>query len=113
MLMKNQLVEDKRFIKFDRTFGQVFGMYMGTFLFAIILLIVVHEVGHYLAFVWSGYEDASLRITPFFGSTSTQKFVQPEDYVLIALARTIFNLMVASLAAITLRFTKSPYAIAI
>lgn len=111
MLMKNQLITDKRLIKFNRNFGQIIGIYTGALLFAVILLILVHEVGHYIAYVWKGYEDASIRITPFFGMTSTNQTIQPEDFVFIVLGGTVFNLTLAFLVAMLCRSSKSAYAI--
>lgn len=109
--MKNQLITDKRLIKFNRNFGQIIGIYAGALLFAVILLILVHEVGHYIAYVWKGYEDASIRITPFFGMISTNQTIQPEDFVFIVLGGTVFNLTLAFLVAMLCRSSKSAYAI--
>lgn len=109
MTMNNQSVSDKQFIKYDRHYWQAFGTYAGSMLFAIVLLILVHEVGHYLAYFWRGYEDASIRITPFFGMTSTNQTIQTKDFVFIVLGGTVFNLSIAFLVAILFRTSKSPY----
>ena len=109
MIMKNQLVEYKRFIKYDRVFWRGFFSHTGALLFAIVLLILVHEVGHYLAYVWKGYEDASIRITPFFGMTSTTQVILPEDFAFIALGGTLLNLTLAILVVVITRSIKSSY----
>jgi hypothetical protein len=83
--------------------------YTGAFLTAIILLIFVHEVSHYLAYRWKGYEEVSIRINPFSGTTITSQEVDEADAVFIILGGTVFNLAVASLTALALRSTRSPY----
>jgi membrane-associated protease RseP (regulator of RpoE activity) len=93
----------------DTSFKTVFLMYTGAFLFAIILLIFVHELGHYLAFRWKGYEAVSIRITPFFGATSTKQDIQKSDAAFIILGGTVFNLSTAAIFAIIFRKVKSPY----
>jgi len=93
----------------DRKFFTPFFTYTGAFLFSIVLIVLVHEMGHYLAFLWRGYELISIRINPLMGSTSCPHEVQLEDAVFIALGGTIFNLSSASIFAIILRASKSPY----
>ncbi len=121
MIMKNQLVEDKQLIKYDRVFWRGFLAHTGALLFAIVLLILVHEVGHYLAYIWKGghylayiwkgYEDASIRITPFFGMTSTSQDILPEDFAFIVLGGTLLNLTLAILVAVIKGSNKSHYAL--
>jgi len=105
------LVEDKQLIKYDRVFWRGFLAHTGALLFAIVLLILVHEVGHYLAYIWKGYEDASIRITPFFGMTSTSQVILPEDFAFIVLGGTLLNLTLAILVAVITGSNKSPYAL--
>jgi hypothetical protein len=107
MLAKtNPIVTDT---KSDDTFVQAFLLYTGAFLFSIIMTMLVHELGHFLAFHLRGYEFITIRINPFMGNTSTPQKIFPTDFEFIALGGTIFNLSVATLTAAMLRFTKSPY----
>ena len=93
----------------EEQFLPTFLMYSGAFLFSIILIILIHELGHFLAFRWKGYEEVSIRITPFFGMTTTRQDFQIEDAVFIILGGTVFNLSLASFFAAFLRKVKSPY----
>lgn len=93
----------------DRKFIHAFLTYTGAFLFAIILIVMVHEIGHFLAFHWCGYDAVSIRINPFMGTTSCKQDIQTEDAVFIVLGGTIFNLSLAAISAITLRWSKSSY----
>ena len=93
----------------DEQFLLTFLMYTGAFLFSIILIILIHELGHFLAFRWKGYQEVSIRITPFFGMTTTRQDFQIEDAVFIILGGTVFNLSMASVLATILRKVKSPY----
>jgi hypothetical protein len=82
--------------------------YTGAFLLSIILIILIHEVGHFLALRWRGYDSISIRINPFMGTTSCQQDIQERDFIFIVLGGPIFDLSIATLLAIALRFTKSP-----
>lgn len=95
----------------DEQFIPTFLMYTGAFLFSIILLVFVHELGHFLAFRWKGYEEVIIRITPFFGTTTSSQNIQMGDAEFIILGGTLFNLLVASLLAIILRRIKTPFLI--
>ncbi len=76
--------------------------YFGSFLAAICLLIAIHEVGHALAFLISGYGNISITVNPFMGVTSTTDTVQVEDAFLIAAGGTIFDIIIALLIALIL-----------
>lgn len=91
---------------FEGRFSHVFWTYTGALLFAVTLVVLLHETGHYLAYRWRGY-TASVRINPFMGVTSTQQTIHPEDFVYIILGGTIFDLTLASIAAILLRYAKN------
>ncbi|NIS47710.1 MAG: hypothetical protein GWN61_17740 [candidate division Zixibacteria bacterium] len=92
--------------KIESRFSHVFWTYTGTLLLAVTLVVLLHETGHYLAYRWRGYA-ASVHINPFMGATSTRQTVQPEDFVYIILGGTVFNLSLASIAAILLRYAKN------
>ncbi len=63
-------------ITFKGEFTLTFLTYTGAFLFSIILIILVHEVGHFLAFHWQGYDAVSIRINPFMGTTFCKQDIQ-------------------------------------
>jgi hypothetical protein len=90
-------------------FRYKFWAYTGAFLTAIILLIFIHEAGHYLAYRWRGYDQVHIRINPFTGATIYSQEVDEVDAVFIILGGTVFNLTVASLTALALRSTRNPY----
>lgn len=94
--------------KSNDTFVRAFLLYTGAFLFSIIITMLVHELGHFLAFKLRGYEFITIRINPFMGNTSTSQNIFPNDFEFIVLGGTIFDLSVATLTAAMLRFTKSP-----
>lgn len=83
--------------------------YTGAFLFAIIMIITIHESGHYLAFLWRGYDSVQVMINPFMGATSSVEEIRQEDAVIIILAGTVVNLSVASLLTLLLRNRTSSY----
>lgn len=89
-------------------FIHTFLVFTGAFLFSVILVVLVHETGHFLAFKMRGYEAVSVRINPFMGATSSQQNARPEDYFYIILGGTIFNLSIATISAIAVRFTENP-----
>ena len=92
----------------EEKFIHTFLVFTGAFLFSVILIVLVHETGHFLAFKMRGYEAVSIRINPFMGVTSCPQNVRSEDYLYIILGGTIFNLSIAIISAIALRFAKSP-----
>jgi len=96
-------------ITYEGKFIHTILTFTGAFLFSIILIVLVHEIGHFLAFHWRGYDAVSIRINPFMGTTSCKQDVQMQDAVFIALGGTIFNLSIASLSGITLRFTRNTH----
>lgn len=103
------MTHNTKFEKQDRHFMPAFWMYTGAFLFSTIFLILIHELGHYIAFRWQGYDAVRISITPFFGTTSSSQEIQTGDAIFIILGGTVFNLTVASLLAIILHRIKSPY----
>jgi hypothetical protein len=96
-------------ITYEGKFIHTILTFTGAFLFSIILIVLVHEIGHFLAFHWRGYDAVSIRINPFMGTTTCKQDVQMQDAVFIALGGTIFNLSIASISAITLRFTRNTH----
>ena len=92
--------------KSDDKFSHAFWTYTGAFLFAVIMIVLLHETGHYLAYRWRGYE-ASIRINPFMGTTTCQQDVQPQDFIYIILGGSVFDLSIAAMVAILLRFARS------
>jgi len=90
----------------NNKFAHAFWAYTGAFLFAVILIVLIHETGHYLAFRWRGYE-ASIRINPFMGTTSCQQEVQSQDLIYIVLGGPVFDLFIAAAVAILLRFVRN------
>ena len=85
-----------------------FWTYTGSFLFALILIVIIHEFGHAIAYLMQGYTSISITINPFMGVTSTTETVQLSDAAFIALGGTIFNLSIALLLALILHFIKNP-----
>jgi hypothetical protein len=92
----------------DDNFPHIFFTFTGAFLFSVVLLILIHEIGHFLAFKMRGYDAISIRINPFMGTTSCLQNVQAEDFIHIILGGTVFNLSIATISAIAIRFTKNP-----
>jgi hypothetical protein len=92
----------------EGNFALTFFAFTGAFLFSVILIVLVHEIGHFLAFKMRGYEAVSIRINPFMGTTSCQQNVRAEDFLYITLGGTVFNLSIATISAIALHFTKNP-----
>jgi len=89
-------------------FSYTFFMFTGVFLLSVILVILIHEIGHFLAYKMQGYDAVSIRINPFMGVTSCQQNVRKEDFIFIILGGPVFNLTLATISAIALRFTKNP-----
>ena len=83
--------------------------YTGAFLYSIIMIIAIHEFGHYLAYLWRGYDSVQVMINPFMGATMSAKEIRLEDAVYIILAGTVVNLSVATLVTLLLRNKPSPY----
>ena len=52
----------------DKNFKVTFLTYTGAFMFAIIFIILVHELGHMLAYFWRGYDDVVIRLIPLWVS---------------------------------------------
>ena len=100
------MIHNKEFQKSNSKFSHVFWAYTGAFLFAVILIVLIHETGHYLAFRWHGY-DASVRINPFMGKTSCQQEVQSQDLIYIFFSGPVFQLLIAAAVAILLRFARN------
>ena len=100
--MIHNMDHQKSIIKFSHAFWA----YTGAFLFAVILIVLIHETGHYLAFLWRGY-DASVRINPFMGTTSCQQEVQTQDLTYIFLGGPVFDLLIAAAVVILLRFARN------
>lgn len=82
--------------------------YTGAFLFSVILIIAIHEFGHYLAYLWRGYDSVQVMINPFMGATSSVNEIQQEDAVYIILAGTVVNLSVATILALLLQNRTNP-----
>ena len=99
------MIHNKELQKSNSKFSHVFWAYTGAFLFAVILIVLIHETGHYLAFRWRGY-DASVRINPFMGTTSSQQDVQTKDLTYIVLGGPVFDLFIAATVTILLRSTR-------
>ena len=100
------MIHNKELQKSNSKFSHVFWAYTGAFLFAVILIVLIHETGHYLAFRWRGYE-ASVRINPFMGTTSCQQEIQPQDLIYIVLGGPVFDLSLAAAVAILLLFARN------
>jgi len=92
----------------EGNFTLTFFAITGAFLFSVILIVLTHEIGHFLAFKMRGYDAVSIHINPFMGTTSCQQNVREEDFLYIILGGTVFNLSIATISAIALRFTKNP-----
>jgi hypothetical protein len=92
----------------EGNFAITFFTMTGAFLFSVILIVLTHEIGHFLAYKMRGYDAVSIRINPFMGATSCQQNVRAEDFFFIILGGTVFNLSLATISAIALRFTKKP-----
>jgi len=73
------------------------------------MIVLVHEFGHFLAFLWRGYDSISIRINPFMGTTSCAQEILGEDAVFIVLGGTVFNLTIAAICWFILHTTRSPY----
>lgn len=101
--------ENSNSLTSPQPFRYTFWAYTGAFLTAIILLIYIHEAGHYLAYRWRGYEQVHIRINPFAGATTYSQEVEEADAVFIILGGTVFNLSVAAFTAFALRSTRNPY----
>jgi len=71
-------------------FRNAFWTYTGAFMLSVIMIVLIHETGHYLAFRWLGY-DANIRINPFMGVTSSQQNVLLEDFPYIVLGGPVFD----------------------
>ena len=84
-------------------------IYTGAFLFSIVMIIAIHELGHYLAFILRGYDSVHVMINPFMGATMSSTEIKPEDGVLIILAGTTVNLFVASGLALILWNRRKPF----
>jgi len=94
--------------KTEFKFKDVFWTYTGAFMLSVIMIVLIHETGHYLAFRWRGY-DATIRINPFMGVTSSQQNVQTQDFPYIVLGGPVFDLIIASFFAVLLRAKRNPY----
>jgi len=82
--------------------------FTGAFLLSVILVILVHEIGHFLAYKMLGYDAVSIRINPFMGTTSCQQHVREQDFFYIILGGTFVNLSIATISAIAISFAKNP-----
>ena len=97
------MIQNLKYKYFDTNFFRSFLIYTGAFLFSIILIILVHELGHYLAFLWRGYDSVIIRINPFMGVTSCAQEIQAKDFDYIILGGTVFNLTLAFTTGVFLR----------
>jgi hypothetical protein len=81
--------------------------FLGSYFFSVSLTVLIHEVGHAIALFVFGYPDINLKVTPFYGGTTSSADLSLNNEVFIIAAGPFFDLFCASIITISLWHKRS------
>ena len=81
---------------------KAFLTFLGSFFFSACLTVVIHEVGHALAFLILDYPDIDILVTPFYGITSSSQSLDLSNAAFVLVAGPFFDLFCATIIILSI-----------